>query len=200
MMNCPAVTFKSVFLNTSSHGAVDFFFSPKILAVQIEADYFRRGQEAGFALAPPPLKAPFNAPMSFLAWVQMWLRLVLGIDARERPCRRVKGRFDVPKILPQEAQAKRLRRPAAHNLEALMRFAPDRAGQGLTLNQYRERFSRLSVLGRVRLYRVLARVGLTKASLAKRLNLRALGLSLFRFQSPKGLGLMANCQARLHPD
>jgi len=93
----------------------------------------------------------------FLARIGLWLRLIFGLGAPR--CESVS--------LPQEdyamtrhrrrAFAHRAKRRAsarkapAHDLEMLMGFVPG-ARRGLTLNQYRERFTRISVLGRAGIY------------------------------------------------
>ena len=151
MMTRPDVLLKSLLLHSISHGALDYTCTPKIFAVRIAADYGAGLVEEHLALAPY-----LKGPLSFLAWVQMWLRLVLGLEERAEPSCYAVGTYAVPAISYPQVEPGQLNKPAAHNLEALMRFAPDGAGQGLTLNQYRERFTRLSVMGRVQIYKAMA--------------------------------------------
>jgi hypothetical protein len=76
-------------------------------------------------------------------------------------------------------------------LEILMRFAPDRKGRGLTLNQYRARFTRLSVLGWSQIYHlVFRRVKLRIFAVQKR-------RALFATSWPLGF---THCAAPLSPD
>ena len=145
MINRQSLLLKSLLLDTISHGALDYAVAPKVFAVRIAVGY---GQ--GLTLAPS-----LNAPLSFLAWVQMWLRLILGLEAKAKSSRASVGTYAVPAISYRQVETENSGKPPAHNLEALMRFAPDAVGQGLTLNQYRERFTRLSVLGRVQIYKAL---------------------------------------------
>ncbi len=178
-MTRPDVMLKSLLLNTISHGAVDYVCAPKMFTVRVTAAYGDGAAQGHGALAPS-----LTAPMSFLAWVQMWLRLILGLEERAGLSRDSAGRYAVPLISYREVEPHTLHKPAANNLEALMRFAPDSRGAGLTVNQYRERFTRLSVLGRVLIYRFLA----------------LLRLCAPRAVPAMGFGRSAFCQAPLRPD
>ena len=144
MTTCPDVILKPLLLNASSHGAIDYFCTPKIFALQIAADYIASAEQGYLPIAPS-----LKLPLTLLAWMQMWLRLVLGLEVGST---RGQGTIAATPISYRQVEPETLDKPAAHNLEALMRFAPDVAGRGLTLNQYRERFTRLSVLGRIRIY------------------------------------------------
>jgi len=172
-MTCPAAakTLTSILLSFVSHEVVDRVCAPKIFAVQLDEGYGTCCEQT------------HNAPLSFLAWMQMWLRLVLGLEMATESSRGFVGTYAVPTISYRQIEPESLNKPAAHNLEALMRFAPDEVGQGLTLNQYRERFTRLSVLGRVQLYRIL---------MCQMLRGRVLRVM--------GFGRPAFCQAPLRPD
>lgn len=184
-MTRPVLTVTSLLKSTISPVALDFTSAPKVFAVQLDTHYgdSREGSPLGLA---PSLKTP----LSFLAWVQLWLRLVLGLEtAAESLCEKV-GAYAVPVISYQQVQPEALNKPAAHNLEALMRFAPDGAGWGLTLNQYRERFTRLSVVGRVKLYRALA------TSIFRRGHL----LSACCVSSVKSFMVFVPCYELLRPD
>ena len=156
MMTRPNVMLKSLLLTTVSHGVLDFVCAPKMFALRIAANYGARVSEGHLALS-----SSLKTPLSFLAWVQMWLRLVLGLKGRENPSAIAVGTYAVSVISYRQVDPSRLTKHTAHNLEALMRFVLDDLGQGLTLNQYRERFTRLSVMGRVQIYRALARIYLS---------------------------------------
>ena len=141
-MTRPAFTLKALFYHRVSIGALTMSCQPMIFAAQIDARYMGACETYHS-----------NAPLSFLAWVQMWLRLALGLELGSTGAGRGFTNYNVPRISPRQVRVKNIRRAPAYNLEALMHFAPDCAGNGLTLNQYRERFTRLSVLGRLQIYR-----------------------------------------------
>ena len=143
----PDVMLKFILMTASSHGAIDFVTSPRIFAFRIEAGYGGTAEQGRLVIAPS-----LNAPLTIVAWMQMWLRLVLGL---ETGATRAHGTIAATPVSYRQVEPAQLNKAPAHNLEALMCLAPDGAGQGLTLNQYRERFTRLSVLGRVQIYRVL---------------------------------------------
>ena len=178
MTTRPDVILKPLLLNTISHGALDYVYAPKMFALRLTAGY---GEHLELE---PSLKAPLN----FLAWVQMWLRLVLGLETEAELSRSLVGTYAVPAISYRQVELEQLNKPPAHNLEVLMRFAPDGAGQGLTLNQYRERFTRLSVLGRVKIYKAL----MGRTIMWQSRILRALGMI--------NAVMPALCQAPLRPD
>lgn len=133
---------------------------------------------------------------SLMARVGLWLRLLFGLSAP-----RCEGAS-----LPQEdyalnrqkrrAFAHRAKRRAyarkapAHDLEMLMAFAPG-ARRGLTLNQYRERFTRISVLGRIGIYHHFVRHRIGRQRIVRaRMTLRG----------SMGVGRGASCSAPLWPD
>jgi len=132
----------------------------------------------------------------FLARIGLWLRLIFGLGAPR--CESVS--------LPQEdyaasrrkrrAFAHRAKRRAsarkapAHDLEMLMAFVPG-ARRGLTLGQFRERFTRISVLGRVGIYHHFMRFRVRRQRIVRaRMILRG----------SMGLGRGGVCAAPLWPD
>ena len=98
-----------------------------------------------------------EAVLGFLARLGLWLRLIFGrgapacktIDLPEEDLavNRAKRRAFVHRAKRRSSA----RKVPAHDLEMLMRFVPG-ARRGLTLNQYRERLTRISVLGRTQIY------------------------------------------------
>jgi len=72
-----------------------------------------------------------------------------------------------------------------------MRFAPDASGLGLTLNQYRERFTRLSFMGRTEIYWAFFQ---GRQSLNQRVRRRV------SLRGAMGLGRDVGCGAPLSPD
>jgi len=83
------------------------------------------------------------------------------------------------------------KKPPARDLEALMGFVPNAAGDPLSLNQYRERFTRLSSMGRFQIYNWLYyRYEFWRLGAIARLN----ALGVFTHANDSG------CQAPLRPD
>jgi len=95
--------------------------------------------------------------LGLLARFGIWLRLIFGLSSE---------RYDIiaqaePDFTPSRHQLRAAahrqkrhksgRKYPAHDLEMLMGFVPG-SRRGLHLNQYRERFTRLSVLGRAVIY------------------------------------------------
>ena len=166
--------------NTVSHAAMDFVGHPFIFSFGLGREY-QDYREAAWQQAKP---------LSFLAWVNLWIRLALGLEVEAHSLRADFIKFDVPRIRPRQVKTIDARRHAAQNLEALMRFVPG-AGRGLTLNQYRERFTRLSVLGRVQIY---------AAALRGRFSLRRNVKSRLDVFGAIGFGRAAICAAPIWPD
>jgi hypothetical protein len=166
--------------NTVSHAVMDFAGHPFMFSFGLDGAY-QDYSEADWAGAKP---------LSFLAWVNLWIRLALGLEIEADGPRAEFVKFDVPRIRPRQVKAAAVRRPPARNLEALMRFVPG-ARRGLTLNQYRERLTRISVLGRFQIYHWLSRRrGYKRRSARTCLSSRG-GL---------GKGLTALCLAAPWPD
>ena len=98
-----------------------------------------------------------EAVLGVLARIGLWLRLFFcgGDVTVTAPLARPEAE---PSRRQSRSYARRIRRRGsmrklpAHDLEMLMRFVPDAKGRGLTLNQYRERLTRLSGLGRASIY------------------------------------------------
>ena len=133
---------------------------------------------------------------SLLARVGLWLRLIFGLGAPR--CESVSMPQDDYSASRQKrrAFAHRVKRRAsarkapAHDLEMLMPFVPS-ARRGLTLNQYRERFTRISVLGRAAIYHNFVRRRMRRQRIVRmRMTLRG----------SMGLGSGALCAAPLWPD
>ena len=129
--------------NTVSHAVMDYAGHPFLFEVELDTGY---AASIDFA----PMGA--NQTLSFLARVHLWIRLALGLETVTENAHRDFTKFKARRIHHKQVDLKAIKRAPAYNLAALMRFAPDAAGEGLTLNQYRERFTRLSVLGRVAIY------------------------------------------------
>ena len=143
---------RQFFLQNASLGAQAYYLSPWMVAVQCASDYAQscEGHDV-YGVSLPQ--------MGLLGWIEMWLRLALGLQPIERQACSDDARYSATRISHKQVRPNAVRKPAAQNLAALMRFAPDSNGAGLTLNQYRERFTRLSVLGRVRIYHALSPFG-----------------------------------------
>jgi len=169
---------RQFFLQNASLGAQSYYLSPWMVAVQCASDYVQscEGNDLYGASLPQ---------MGVLGWIQMWLRMALGLQPIERQACSDDARYNATRISHKQVRSNAVRKPAAQNLAALMRFAPDAHGAGLTLNQYRERFTRLSVLGRVRIYHALA---VYRRRGGKRRGLRLRGV------------LTPHCNAILWPD
>ena len=92
-----------------------------------------------------------------VARVRLWLRLIFGFGLPRCESVSLPRDDNSASRSKRRAFAHRARRRAsarkapAHDLEMLMAFVPG-ARRGLTLNQYRERFARISVLGRAAIY------------------------------------------------
>lgn len=168
--------------NTISHGALDFAGYPVM---------FRLGIDAAYKASCEAVPMGGDKPLSFLARVQMWLLLALGLESVPDNTRSDFIKFNVPRIHHKQVNLKNLRKSPAHNLEALMRFAPDAAGRGLTLNQYRERFTRLSVIGRARIYSYFMSYCMGRKSRIRR---------RLRLRRAIGFGRDVRCGAPLSPD
>ena len=134
---------------------------------------------------------------SFLARIGLWLRLIFGLGAPRCESMSLPQEDYTASRSKRRAFAHRVRRRAsarkapAHDLEMLMAFVPGARG-GLTLNQYRERFTRISVLGRAVIYHTF----LTRR-IRRRLRLVRTRLTL---RGAMGLGQKALCSAPLWPD
>ena len=166
--------------NTVSHGAMDFVGHPFMFRFGLEQEY-QNYSEADWAE---------SKPLSFLAWVNLWIRLALGLEIEANGTRPDFIKFDVPRIRPRQVKAATVLRAPARNLEALMRFVPG-ARRGLTLNQYRERLTRISALGRFQIYHWLSRRPGYK---------RRSSRSCLSSRSGLGKGLAALCLAAPWPD
>ena len=129
--------------NTVSHAVLDYVGHPFLFEVELDTRY-----AASIDLAPMGA----NQALSFLARVHLWIRLALGLETVTENEHRDFTKFKARRIHHKQVNLQAIKRAPAFNLAALMRFAPDAAGLGLTLNQYRERFTRLSILGRVAIY------------------------------------------------
>jgi hypothetical protein len=129
--------------NTVSHAVMDYAGHPFLFEIELDARY-------AASIDPAPMGA--NQALSFLARVHLWIRLALGLETVSENPHRDFTKFKARRIHHKQVDLKAIKRAPAFNLAGLMRFAPDAAGLGLTLNQYRERFTRLSVLGRVAIY------------------------------------------------
>jgi len=98
-----------------------------------------------------------EATLGFLARLGLWLRLVLGLGSEAYEIVATPEPTYTPSRHQLRAYAHRLKRREtarklpAHDLEMLMRFVPG-CWRGLTLNQYRERLTRMSVMGRIQVY------------------------------------------------
>ena len=167
---------------TVSHAALDYAGHPFIFTVGLDRNY-----EASLETA----QMPANKPLAFLAWVHMWLRLALGLDPLTHEARADYITLQEPRFHHRQVNPKAVRKHPARNLEALMRFAPDASGLGLTLNQYRERFTRISAMGRVRIYKNFLRY---RPSFYQRVRVR------ITLRGAMGWGRIARCGAPLSPD
>ena len=130
--------------------------------------------------------------LGFLVRLGLWFRLIFGIESASSeicaysepdfPTSRHQRRADRHRA---KCRASARKHPA-HDLEMIMRFVPDASGRGLTLNQYRERFTRISVMGRALIY----------CGFFSQLKwLRRYRTSSAVIQNPS-----ASCQAPLRPD
>ncbi len=183
-MTRPAPTLTHLLLCTVSHGALDWS-----LMVGVEH------AQAPLPQTPSPQEPV--AALGLLARLRIWLRLIFGggdVQAEPAPHQRDRAALSRHQRRTQSHRQKRhvhARKPPAHDLEILMRFAPDRHGRGLTLNQYRARFTRLSVLGWIQIYHLAFR----------RVKLRIFALqrrrAFFAVSWPHGF---AHCAAPLSPD
>jgi len=140
MTRRPSLT--SLFYGSVSDEAMEAVVEPKLFAVRIAQSYLQQGEALDM----------LGARRGFLAWVQMWLHLLLGMEPETAPTANSPAPYPAALLHYRVADYVTHRRAPAHNLTALMRFAPDAAGRGLTLNQYRERFTRLSVIGWMKIY------------------------------------------------
>ncbi len=127
--------------------------------------------------------------LSLLARFGIWLRLIFGLHT-ERYIIKAESEPDYnPTRHQKRAETHRRKRHLsgrkhpAHDLEMLMCFAPGSRG-GLTLNQYRERFTRISVMGRTQIYGGF----FARLSRLRRAAMHAV------------LGIGPLCQAPLRPD
>ena len=167
---------------TVSHAALDYAGHPFIFTVGLDRNY-------GASLEAAQI--PANKPLAFLAWVHMWLRLALGLEPIMDGARTDYITLAEPRFHHRQVNPKAVRKYPARNLEALMRFAPDASGLGLTLNQYRERFTRLSFMGRTEIY---------WAFFQGRPSLHHRVLGRLRLRGAMGLGRGVGCGAPLSPD
>ena len=132
----------------------------------------------------------------FLARISFWLRLIFGLGAPRCESVSLPQEDYAPSRGKRRAFAHRAKRRAsarkapAHDLEMLMGFVPG-ARRGLTLNQYRERFTRISVLGRAVIYRQFLRYRVKRQWIV-RVRLKLCGAM--------GLGRGAACAAPLWPN
>ena len=137
-----------------------------------------------------------EAALSLLARFGIWLRLIFGLHSERYIIKAVvepdynSTRHQIRTEAHRRKRNITGRKHPAYDLEMLMHFAPG-CRPGLTLNQYRDRFTRLSILGRVQIY----------SGFFKRLT-RQLDHVLCRTAAQGGLyiGRNALCQAPLHPD
>ena len=166
--------------NTVSHAVMDFVGHPFMFRFGLDGAY-QDCREGSWAE---------SKPLRFLAWVNLWIRLALGLEIEADGPRAEFVKFDVPRIRPRQVKAAAVRRPPARNLEALMRFVPG-ARRSLTLNQYRERLTRISVLGRFQIYHWLSRRRGYKHRSAR---------SCLSSRGGPGKGLAALCLAAPWPD
>ena len=132
-----------------------------------------------------------EAALSLLARFGIWLSLIFGLSSKRYSLRAVAepdytlSRHQLRAAAHRRKRHVSGRKRPAHDLEMLMGFVPG-CRLGLTLNQYRERFTRLSVLGRVRVY----------AGFFRRLK----WLRLHRVCCAVIQNKLALCQAPLRPD
>ena len=168
-----------ILLRSVSHGALEWSLS------------------LGTERAQKPSSQQAVAALGLLARLRIWLRLIFGGGtARVVPVPHEGDRTELSRHQrrTQSHRQKRhisARKHPAHDLETLMRFAPDSQAHGLTLNQYRARFTRLSVMGWVQIYHLAFRhIRLRIFALQKRQALFATSWS----------GGFTHCAAPLSPD
>jgi len=98
-----------------------------------------------------------DSALSLLARFGIWLRLIFGLHSERYDIKAAPEPDYNPSRHQKRAETHRRKRHIsgrkhpAHDLEMLMCFAPG-SRRGLTLNQYRERFTRISVMGRTQIY------------------------------------------------
>ena len=131
-----------------------------------------------------------------VARVRLWLRLIFGFGLPRCESVSLPRDDNSASRSKRRAFAHRARRRAsarkapAHDLEMLMAFVPG-ARRGLTLNQYRERFARISVLGRAAIYHNFVKRRIRRQRIVRmRMTLRG----------SMGVGSGALCAAPLWPD
>jgi hypothetical protein len=149
----------------------------------------------GVWVSPKENNTGSEARLGLLARFGMWLRLIFGFGGDPDRLEAVPEPHYHLSRHQQRAAARRRKRQVsgrkcpAHDLEMLMRFAPG-ARRGLTLNQYRERFTRLAVIGRMAIY---------FGYFNRRFQRRA-GADPHAQDSLSPRSEIALCQAPLHPD
>ncbi len=178
-------TIRDILLNSGSHGAQEYRLFPPVCALDVEGygqPSVRIASEAG--------------TLSFIRRVHLWLKLVFGLCGQgcavtSRPGSHLTMARQKRRAFSHRAKRRaNARKAPAHDLEMLMSFVPSARG-GLTLNQYRERLGRISVLGRAQIYH---RFLTHRVSRSRILRLRA------RLRSSMGAGCPALCSAPLSPD